>query len=325
MRRVSLLPNWVSIIFIALLPLGIEGSPAIAQQKVTIGGIIFARDTQYWQQLEKGMKDAAKKYDVELLVQANRRQLPVEAQVIEDFITRKVDVIVLPVLDKSASGTVLRTAKDAGIEIVNIDARLVDETISSHRVGLDQRALSGSVGKEMRKYIDGTLGGSATLGMVMVSPKDPNYNDRRFGMLDELKGANVTLAAEITGVTPEDGANGLEAILQKAPQTQVVFASNSGTITGAAAFARRAGAKVKLYGIDMSLELAGMLLDPSSSVEAVADQQPYLLGYNAIEAAARSKRGEKVDREILVPTKVYARSRPEEVQQYINFINSLAK
>jgi ABC-type sugar transport system substrate-binding protein len=296
-----------------------------AQEQIKVGGIIYARDSQYWQQVERGMNDAAKKLGVDLQIGLNRRQLATEGQLVEDFATRGVDIIVMPPLDSQASGAAAERAKNRNIMIVDYDTRFANDAISSHTIGVDSRELAGVVGKEMRKQIDAKSGGGETLvGLITLPPTNPNMQARRSGVMSALEGANVKYVAEVAAATPEQGANALENILQRNPSTGMIWASNSGSLSGAAAAARRSNAKVQLFGIDMSQELAQMLLDPSSTLQAVSDQQPYLIGYTAVETAVKSHRGEKLARNISVPARLYTKDDPKAVQEYLDFVKSLS-
>jgi ribose transport system substrate-binding protein len=308
----------VSIIAIAMTSAG------EAQERIKVGGIIYARDSQYWQQAERGMNDAAKKLGVDLQIGLNRRQLATEGQLIEDFATRGVNIIVMPPLDTQASGAAAQRVKSRNIMIVDYDTRFADNTISSHTIGVDSRELAGVVGKEMRKLIDSKSGSAASVGLITLPPTNPNMQARRAGVVSALEGATVTYVAEVAAATPEQGANAFENILQRNPATEMIWASNSGSLSGAAAAARRSNSKAKLYGIDMSQELAQMLLDPSSTLQAVSDQQPYLIGYTAVETAVKSFRGEKLARQINVPARLYTRDDPKAVNEYLDFVKSLS-
>lgn len=69
---------------------------------------------------------------------------------------------------------------------------------------------------------------------------------------------------------------------------------------------KRQNANTRLYGVDMSQELANDMLDPSGKVYAIADQQPYQVGYSAIETAAKDLKGKPYP----VMSKLRARSIP---------------
>jgi ABC-type sugar transport system substrate-binding protein len=302
-----------------------SGAPvAGAQGKITIGAIIYARDSQFWQQVEKGMRDAAKANDAEILIGMNRRQLPVEGQLVDDYVTRGVNVLIMPPLDKQASAAAAKRAKDKGILVVDYDTALEEKSIASHTIGVDSFELAKLVGNEMRKYIDTQLNGQATVGLITLPPINANSKPRRDGVMSALQGTKIEIVAEASGSTPEQGANGVETILQRNPNTQLIWASNAGTIAGGAVAAQRAKSTAKIYGIDMSQQLAEMLLDPNSNLMAVSDQQPYRVGYLAVETAVKAKRGQAQPRNVSVPPKLYTRSDPKGVHEYLDLLKTLS-
>ncbi|SEQ25645.1 ABC-type sugar transport system, substrate-binding protein, contains N-terminal xre family HTH domain [Faunimonas pinastri] len=312
-----------SVVALGLGSLG--GTAAFAKDRIAVGGIIYARDSEYWQQVEKGMQAAAKEGGADLQVALNRRQLTTEAQVIDDFMTRGVKVIVMPPLDREASVSAARLAHSQGIMIVDYDAPLADASIASHTIGVDSRDLAAEVGRKMRSYIDGKLGGSAKVGLITVPPTNPNMKARRTGVQDGLGDKGVTIVSDVAASTPEQGASAFENILQRTPDTKVVWCANAGSLAGAASTAQRMKSDTALFGIDMSQELARMLLDPTSHLEAVSDQQPYQIGYTAVQTALKDLAGEKQPRNVTVPVRLYSRDDPAGVKEYLERTAAPAK
>ncbi|MFP6558930.1 sugar ABC transporter substrate-binding protein [Paraburkholderia sp. B3] len=321
-RRSMLKLGAASLLGGTLLALGAK--PVRAADKLTIGAIIYARDSQYWQQIEKGMRDAAKDNNVNLLVGMNQRQLPVESQLVDDYMTRDVDALVIPPLDAQSSIAAAKRAKSKGILVIEYDTQLADKSIANHSVGVDSFALASALGEDMHQYIASRLGGAATIGLISLPPMNANSGPRRSGVLKGLEGVKIDVVAEVSGSTPEQGANGFENIMQRNPHTQLVWASNAGTLAGAAVAATHSKSPAKLYGIDMSQELANMLLDPANNLTAVADQQPYRIGRLTVETAVQAKQGKSEPRYVLVPPKLYRKSEPDEVKQYLALVKSLA-
>lgn len=296
---------------------------AVGQDKLSIGALIYARDSQFWQQVELGMSDAAKKYDVDLAVGLNQRKLPTEAQVIEDFATRGVKAIILPPLDAQATTAAAKRAADKGIEIVDYDTRLADESVASHTIGVDSVKLASTVTAKMREQLDASGGGKVAL--ITLPPTNPNMQSRRTGAMSNLEADSIEMVNEIAAATPDQGATAFETILQRTPDVSAIWASNSGSLSGAAAAARRSNSSVKLYGVDMSKELAEDMLNPEGKVYAVSDQQPYRIGYTAVETAVKSLKGESVPRNVTVDVKLYSRDDPEGIQAYLDLLASLKK
>ncbi|MFI3905375.1 sugar ABC transporter substrate-binding protein [Ochrobactrum sp. S1502_03] len=298
--------------------------PSRAAEETVIGAIIYARDSQFWQQIERGMNDAAKKYNVKLQVGQNRRQLPTEAQVIEDFVTRGVKAIVMPPLDVNASQAAAKRAADRGVVIVDFDTALADKSIAKHTIGVDSFKMTADLGTEMVKQLSALNEGKNTVGLITLPPTNPNMMPRKSGLLSTLKGDGITIGSEVAAATPELGANGYENILQRNPKTSAVWASNSGSMAGAAQAAKRQNSSVRLYGVDMSQELADDMLDPAGKVYAIADQQPYQVGYSVVETAAKNLQGENIPRNVELASKIYTRDNPEEIRKYLDLVKTLA-
>jgi ABC-type sugar transport system substrate-binding protein len=298
-----------------------SAAPGWAAKK-SVGVVLYARDSQFWQQIELGMKEAARKYDLDLQFVLSRRQLPTEAQVVEDLLTRKVDALVISPLDKTASATVVARAKAQGIPIIEYNTFFADRSIATHSVGVDNKELAASVGREMAKAIAGESG-PVKIGLIPLPSINPGSPVRKGGMLSALEGTNYTIVTEMEGAAPEQGANAAENILRRDPGTKIIWASNSGTLAGAASAVDRLDSRVDLYGIDMSEDLARAMLNPNGRIIAVSDQQPYQLGYLSITAAAMDLRGEAYPRDVEVPVKIYSRSNPEGLNEYMKLIKSL--
>lgn len=296
---------------------------ARAAEKLRIGAVLYARDSQFWQQIERGMQDAATKYGATLQVVLNRRQLATESQVLDDLATRGIDVLLVSPIDKTASAAAIRHATASGALSVEYNTFLTDQGISAHTVGVDNTELAASVGRALAGYVTQNLGGAVKLGVVTLPPINPGSAVRKAGFLGALGGIHYTVTAETSGATPEEGANAFETILQRDPATQLIWCSSAGTIEGAAASARRAGSAVKLFGIDMSKTLAEAMLDPKGSVEAVSDQQPYRVGYLAVETAVKAKQGKQMPRAVTVPARLYSRQDAAGLHEYLDLLKSL--
>ena len=89
-----------------------SGAPAAPAGK-TIGVSIQNREAQFYQDMEAGMRAEAAKFGYKLLVvDANRDNAKQQSQV-EDFISKKVDAIVLTPYDSQAIGSAIVEANDA--------------------------------------------------------------------------------------------------------------------------------------------------------------------------------------------------------------------
>ena len=70
------------------------------------------------------------------------------------------------------------------------------------------------------------------------------------------------------------------------PEIQVIFAANEGGTIGAAQAVKQAGkaGKVFVFGYDGSDQLTSMILSPDNILQGSVAQDPYMMGYKAVEA-----------------------------------------
>jgi ribose transport system substrate-binding protein len=299
--------------------------PLAHADKPVIGAVLYARDSEFWRQVERGMQDAAAANNVDLQIALSRRQLATEAQVVDDLLTRGVKGLVISPIDKDASANAMRGAKSQSLPIVDYNTFFADRSVAANSIGVDNTELAASVGREMAKAIETRMEGHAKIGLIPLPSINPGSPVRKRGMLSALSGIKVDIVSEIEGATPEQGANAVESVLRRDPGTQIIWASNSGTLAGAATTVNRMRGKVELYGIDMSADLARAMLEPDSQIVAVSDQQPYKLGYLAVETAAKDLKGVASPRDIQVPVKMYTRSNRAGLNDYLQLVQSLGK
>ena len=97
-----------------------SGSPAPAGAK-RIGVSIQNREAQFYEDMEAGMRSEAAKYGYSLnVVDANRDNALQQSQV-EDFISKRVDAIVLTPYDSQAIGSAIAEANRANIPVFTAD------------------------------------------------------------------------------------------------------------------------------------------------------------------------------------------------------------
>lgn len=290
---------------------------------VRIGAVLWARDSQYWQLIEKGIREGAAKRGAQATFVVNNRQLATETQVTDDLVTRGIDALIFSPIDVVASASMARRVAAANVKIIQYNTFLTGAPVPTVDIGVDNKELGAAVGREAARHIRDDLGGKASVGLISLPPINAGSGPRKEGFLEALKAVQATVVGEAAGSTPEQGANAFENILQREPEVQVIWGSNAGTIAGAAASSRRMQSKARLYGIDMASELAQMMLDPATSLEAVSDQQPYQIGVLAAEAAVNAAGGQSQPQRTVVPTKLYTRRQPDELRAFLDLIKSL--
>lgn len=292
-----------------------------------IAGIVFQED-QFFRLAEYGMKEASRKLGVELYVGNSFGSLDKEISLIDTYVARKVDAIVIAPLSIKASIPALRRAHDRGIKIVTFDGYIEDDfPVSS--VKSDQVALGTSTGVAARKYIEEKLNGKAKLAMIeyiSLAPEPGGMRVKGFGEeINELPG--VDCVAEQDAWLASQAVDVVDSILTAHPDINIIWAANEGGTVGAVTAVRNSGkaGQVIVFGTDMSEQMADFLLADDNVLQAVTGQKPFDIGFMAVEAAVKALQGEPVQKKVSLPGILFTRERPDEVREYKAYLQRLTE
>jgi ABC-type sugar transport system substrate-binding protein len=261
------------------------------------------------------MKQSAADHNVELNVEVSNRSLQTESQLIDTMTARGDNVFVVAPFDPTASAAGLKRASDRGSTVVQFDSRVTDEQFE-YFVGVDQRQLGTAVGEAAQKYVDEHLNGSGKFALL-TGDTEPNGPPRREAFLAAAPGVEVVTQAEAVG-SPEAGAEAFETVLQSNPDLNGVFAWNGAALQGSLAAARRTGSNVKIFGIDQSEVVAKDMMSPDSVVAALADQQAYQVGYDAVTLGVKAALGDEPPATGQVEPIVYTAGDTKNLQTFLD-------
>ena len=265
------------------------------QTKKSVALIVQALNQDYWYIMASGAKAAADKYGYDLVVLGPKSETDVEQQfaMIEDQIAKGISGIALAPCQPDSVGPVLDKAKAANIPVVLVDTDAPwDDKVSF--IGTGNVAAGGESGKFMADKL--TAGDKVAI--VRGPMGDPTHDQR----IEGFKKAIETAGMEIVADQPANSERGLatsvmENILQSNPDIKGVFATNDEMAMGAYQATKAANrTDIVVVGLDGSPDALKSILE--GGVGATAAQQPYEMGYQGVEAIAKTINGETVDKSI---------------------------
>ena len=150
------------------------------------------------------MQDAADKAGVELLLANSANKPDKEIQLVNTYIARGVDAIVISPLSAKASATALQRAKDAGIVVVTYNST-VEGDIPVAYIESDQGDLGRQTGLVAQRYIEEQLGGQAKIATLAFKSQLAEQSDARRNGFVEVVGQlpGVEFVAEQDAWLPE--------------------------------------------------------------------------------------------------------------------------
>ncbi|MBV8151063.1 MAG: substrate-binding domain-containing protein [Candidatus Eremiobacteraeota bacterium] len=239
-----------------------ESSPSAATPgggPKTIGVSIQNREAQFYQDMENGMKSAAGKYGYTLkVVDASRDNAKQQSQV-EDFISQKVDAIVLTPYDSQAIGSAIVEANKAKIPVFTADiASTSSEGIVVAHIASDNVQGGSQAGKLICEGLGGGQTAKAAIAII-DEPEVTSVQDRvkgfKYEIAQDCPGAKIV--ADISGGGERAKASSvMEDLLQSHKDLKGVFGINDDSALGAAKAVQAAGlsGKIIVIGYDATPE-----------------------------------------------------------------------
>jgi ribose transport system substrate-binding protein len=280
-------------------------SPAAGGQKRRqIAVIPKATMFTFWNAVHAGALAAGEELGVETIWmgpndEGDRRQ---QIDVVQNFISRGVDAIVLAPLDEVALARPAEAAVARGIPVVVIDSDLKTDKLSS-LVCTDN--LEG--GRMAARQLAKVMGEKGQVILLRYQEGSASNDQREEGFLEELAAnypeIEVLSSNQYAGTTKESAFQASQNLLNKfGDQVDGIFCPNEPVSFGmlrALETSNRAG-QVKFVGFDAGESLIEAMRE--GSIHGLVAQDPFGMGYQGVKTAVAVLNGEDVPKRI--PTRV---------------------
>lgn len=249
-----------------------------------IGVSIQNREAQFYQDMEAGMKSEAAKYGYALTVTDAGRDNAKQQSQVEDFISRKVDAIVLTPYDSQAIGSAIVEANKANIPVFTAD---IADTSKAGTVVAHIASDNIQGGAQAARLMCAALPGHAGEAAIIDEPEVTSVQDR-------VKGFKQALAQECPGVKIVQDSDGggerakasavTEDLLQSHKYLSGIFGINDDSALGASKAVAAAGltGKIAIVGYDATAEARTAIADGKMYGDAI--QHPDEIGVKTIDA-----------------------------------------
>ncbi len=165
-----------------------------------------------------------------------------QASDIENFVTQKVDAILVSPMTVDSQVPAIEAAIAAGIPVATVDRKSNSDKVLVH-VGADN--VQG--GRAAAKFIVDKLGNKGSVIELEGTPGASAAIDRKKGFDEVIKKSGVKLlVSENAEFNRAKGQNVMEALIQKYPKFDAVFGANDEMIIGAIEAMTAAGVKGKV-------------------------------------------------------------------------------
>ncbi|MGF6574942.1 ribose transport system substrate-binding protein [Paraburkholderia sp. GAS333] len=284
----------------------IAASPAAHAADVKIGVSLLTQQHPFYVALADAMKQEAAKDHAQLDISIANQDLSKQIADVQDFVTRKVDVIVLSPVDSKGVKAAVLTAEHAGIPVITVDIQAQGVEVASH-IATDNYAGGQSAGQLMCKV----LGGKGKVGIIDY-PTIQSVIDRVNGFKKALGGCpGVQVVAVQPGITRADALSAAQNMLQAHPDLDGIFGFGDDAAMAAAVAGKSAGNHVKIIGFDGMPE-ARAAVDKNPNFVGVIRQYPEKMGALAVDTAVKVAGKQTVAKTIPVTPGVYLHENAKE-------------
>ena len=269
-----------------------------AEKKLTIAVIPKGTSHIFWQSVHAGALTAAKEIGVDIIWNGPPTETMKEQQIsiVNDFIVKQVDGIVLAPQDQEALVGVMDDAFNANIPVVIFDSGINTDNYVSF-VATDNYKGGVAAAEKMGELLQGK-------GTLIITKVDPGSNST----LERERGFEETLKQKFPGIQILDAQFGYsdrersravtEDMLAKHPDVQAIFGPNESSTSGALLALQaidQAGKKI-FVGFDSSQQLIDAMR--KKEIHALVLQNPFKMGYESVKAVVNHLHGQEAPKRI---------------------------
>ena len=120
-RLVFMMKHLIASLLLVSCCLPHSSIAAEAKKKATIGVSLLTMTNPFFRELGDAMKEEAAKNNMDVILTAGEFDPAKQHHQVSDFITRRVDAIVLSPCDSKSIGTAIAEANKAGIPVFTVD------------------------------------------------------------------------------------------------------------------------------------------------------------------------------------------------------------
>jgi ribose transport system substrate-binding protein len=254
---------------------------------------------EFWKSIHAGAQRAASELGVEILWKGPQKEDDRAQQitVVEDFISRGVDGIVLAPLDDRALMRPVRDAARERIPVVIIDSALQGEDFISF-VATDNYKGGVLAGKRMGELLQG----KGNIFMIRYQAGSASTMKREAGFLDTMREefplVNFLVQDQYAGSTTETAYQLAENLLNRFPDVDGIFCPNESSTFGTLRALQETGkaGKIIFIGFDSSPKLVQGLQE--GHIHGLVLQDPVKMGYLGVQQMVLHLKGQPIEKRI---------------------------
>jgi fructose transport system substrate-binding protein len=276
---------------------GGSGGSSSGDEKVVVGLIVKRESNPFFVKMIEAGEKAAKENNVELITAAGKSDVDNQSQVtaLENMTTRGAKGILIVPADSKAVVPAIKKARDAGVTVIALDTPTEPQSAVDALFATDNLKAGELIGQWAKAKMAGK---KAKIAMLDLAPGISVGQLRHDGF---LKGYGIKEGdAQIVGSVNTEGDTakgqaGMEQLLQKDPDINLVYSINEPSGFGGATALKAAGKKPDdfvLVSVDGGCDAIERGIK-TGVIDATSQQYPQNMAAQGIKAIAEAARGGK--------------------------------
>ena len=281
----------------------------------TIGVSLLTLENPFFKVIGDHITSEGAKYGYDTIVYSGDRDPAKQANQVKDFIVKKVAAIVLSPCDSKTVVTVIQEANAAGIPVFTVDIPCNEPGV---KIACQIATDNFGGGQEAARAVIELLGESGGKVAIIHFKQAESCQLRVKGFREVIEQHNassplkIEIVAELEGGGLKDaGDRAAQDAIQTHPDLRAIFAINDPSALGARAALEKAGKadQVKIVGFDGQPE--GKQAIKEGKIYADPIQFPDKMGIEIVGAIVKHSKGEDLEPEMLIPTRLYRKADAE--------------
>ncbi|NVZ18375.1 sugar ABC transporter substrate-binding protein [Pseudomonas costantinii] len=271
---------------------------------IKVGVTMSAFDDTFLTYLREDMDKQAKSYPkgdgVQLQFEDARADVVKQLSQVENFISQKVDAIIVNPVDTASTKNIISAATKAGIPLVFVNRRPDQKDLPKDVVAVTSD--DTEAGRLQMQYIADKLGGKGNIVILLGDLANNSTTNRTKGVKEVLaKYPGIKIEQEQTGIWLRDkGMTLVNDWLTQGRDFNAVLANNDEMAIGASMALKSAGKKgVLIAGVDGTPDGLNAITKGDMAASAFQDANGQAVG--SVEAARKMAKKEPVEQNQVIP------------------------
>jgi len=275
----------------------------ISESNKKLAYIVSDSRIPFWSIMGRGIQKSAESLGYTLDIYSANNHPKSELEFVIRAIRDEVKGIVISPTSSSAATTILKLASAANIPVVISDIGTEKGEYAAY-ISSDNKQGARDIGMILVKEMKARGWNEGKVGIIAVPQTRANGRARTAGFMEVMSetGTKVAGISQQETFSYQESYDFTQSFIEEHPNLRAILTQGSDRYSASLNAIRDAGKQDAILLICFDAEPEFLDLIPRGIIIASAMQQPYLMGQKAIEEMNKYLHGEKVQKNIQLPT-----------------------